>query len=143
MKRQFHILSTCLSYYTRLPFPSYTQHLSQTLRYYPFVGLVFGFFIWLIWWLLIQASVPSLLIPLCLLLLGVVLTGGLHEDGLADTFDGLGVHDSSPQKILNVMRESQIGVFGSIALWASLSARYLLYLLFIEQTPESAGVFFF
>lgn len=51
----------------------------------------------------------------------VVATGALHQDGLADTADGLGVRGDRPRR-LEVMRDSATGVFGTLALvaWALL-----------------------
>ena len=46
-----------------------------------------------------------------------VATGGLHHDGLADTFDGLGVR-ADLQRRLEVMRDPRIGTFGTLALVA-------------------------
>lgn len=51
----------------------------------------------------------------------VVVTGALHQDGLADCFDGLGVRGDK-QRRLNAMRDSSTGAFGVLALigWALL-----------------------
>jgi adenosylcobinamide-GDP ribazoletransferase len=47
----------------------------------------------------------------------VVVTGALHQDGLADTADGLGVRSDRARR-LEVMRDSSTGVFGALALIA-------------------------
>jgi len=46
----------------------------------------------------------------------VVLTGALHQDGLADCADGLGARGGGPERRLAVMRDSAIGTFGALAL---------------------------
>lgn len=51
----------------------------------------------------------------------VVVSGALHQDGLADTADGLGAHGDRDRR-LQIMRDSAIGVYGALALiaWALL-----------------------
>jgi adenosylcobinamide-GDP ribazoletransferase len=55
----------------------------------------------------------------------VVITGGLHEDGLADTADGFG-GGATPERRLDVMRDSRIGAYGALALGLSLMLRIVL-----------------
>jgi adenosylcobinamide-GDP ribazoletransferase len=52
----------------------------------------------------------------------LLLTGCLHEDGLADTADGFGASGSAERK-LEIMRDSQIGTYGAAALILSLLLR--------------------
>ena len=52
----------------------------------------------------------------------ILLTGGLHEDGLADTADGFGI-DKNPEGKINIMRDSQIGVYGTLALIIAISVK--------------------
>jgi adenosylcobinamide-GDP ribazoletransferase len=54
----------------------------------------------------------------------VVLTGGLHQDGLADTADGLGARGGDRARRLEVMRDSATGAFGTLALIAWALAAY-------------------
>lgn len=56
------------------------------------------------------------------LAVSIFLTGGLHEDGLADMADGFGGGQSRARK-LEIMRDSQVGSFGVLALVLSLAAR--------------------
>ena len=54
--------------------------------------------------------------------LGLLLTGALHEDGLADAADGLGA-TAERARALEIMKDSRIGVFGAAAVGVSLLAR--------------------
>ncbi|MCK8786045.1 adenosylcobinamide-GDP ribazoletransferase [Roseomonas sp. NAR14] len=51
-----------------------------------------------------------------------LVTGALHEDGLADTADGIG-GGRTPERRLAIMRDSRIGSFGALALLLSLALR--------------------
>lgn len=67
-------------------------------------------------------GLPLPLMALCALALQVILTGALHEDGLADTADGLwGGHDRARR--LEIMKDSRIGAYGVIAIAVSLGIR--------------------
>ena len=53
---------------------------------------------------------------------GIALTGALHEDGLADSADGLG-GGRDPARVLAIMKDSRIGSYGALALGLTLLAR--------------------
>jgi len=53
----------------------------------------------------------------------ILATGGFHEDGLADTADGLGGGQSTAQK-LEIMRDSRLGSYGALALFMTLGLRW-------------------
>ena len=55
----------------------------------------------------------------------VLITGAFHEDGLADTADGLG-GGATPERRLEIMRDSRIGTYGAVALVLSLLLRVAL-----------------
>lgn len=57
---------------------------------------------------------------------GLLLTGAFHEDGLADTADALGGAIHSPERLMEILKDSRIGTFGAVALIASLSMRFAL-----------------
>jgi adenosylcobinamide-GDP ribazoletransferase len=59
---------------------------------------------------------------LAALAVGVMLTGALHEDGLADTADALGAR-RTPERALEILRDSRIGSFGALALILTLGAQ--------------------
>jgi len=107
-----------LTFFTRIPIHSITKYdrtLMQACWCFPLIGagigLVGGTFFYLL--LAVQIPVPiSAVITVSFL---VVLTGALHEDGLADTADGLGGGDNKKSKI-EKMRDSRIGSYGVLAI---------------------------
>ncbi len=70
---------------------------------------------------------------------GVVVTGGLHEDGLADTADGFGGGKDRAQK-LAIMRDSRIGSFGTLALILALGLRWTAVADLAGQDMHHAAV---
>jgi adenosylcobinamide-GDP ribazoletransferase len=65
------------------------------------------------------------LVALFVLIFLVLATGGLHEDGLADTADGFG-GGWNREQVLAILRDSRIGSYGALALVLSVLARFLL-----------------
>lgn len=62
------------------------------------------------------------LAALAALAAGVLLTGALHEDGLADIADALGAR-RSPERALEILKDSRIGAFGALALVLVIGAQ--------------------
>src|SRR5450755_4275560 len=60
---------------------------------------------------------------LAALAVGLLVTGALHEDGLADFWDGIGGGRTRERK-LEIMRDSAIGSFGAAALFIALAVRW-------------------
>lgn len=105
---------------TRVPLPGDLEppepgSLARALRVFPLVGGALGAVSGLV---LVAASflgLPGLVSVLLALAAGMILTGALHEDGLADTADGFGVRRSAAER-LAIMRDSRIGTYGVLAL---------------------------
>ena len=55
---------------------------------------------------------------------GLALTGAFHEDGLADTFDGIGASAADADRALEIMRDSRLGTYGSVALFMALGIKF-------------------
>src|SRR5262249_36315993 len=75
---------------------------------------------------------PSIVAVLLCMLATVWVTGALHEDGLADTVDGLAGGNTRAQR-LAIMKGSAIGAYGAAALWFSLTAKLLLLGSLLEK----------
>ena len=96
--------------------------LTRALRAFPLVGAAIGLAAGLIYWLAAVFGLAPL--PAALLAVGATawLTGGLHEDGLADCADGFGGgHDRAAK--LAIMRDSRIGSYGVLALTIGVGLR--------------------
>lgn len=111
-------LRLAFGFLTRLPmgtFDARDEDVAGSLAFFPWVGLALGTSLGLCAWLL-ASSLPPHIIGLVLVALSAVLTGGLHLDGVADVFDGLGGGRGQRERTLEIMRDSRIGSHGAVAL---------------------------
>ncbi|WP_322516607.1 adenosylcobinamide-GDP ribazoletransferase [Rhodopseudomonas palustris] len=93
-------------------------------KYFPLVGALIGLVSGGV--LLIASTIWTGLVPATLAVLaGVILTGALHEDGVADTADGLFGGRTREQR-LSIIKDSRIGSYGAVTLVASLVLRIVL-----------------
>ena len=117
-------LQSAAAFYTRLPFAG-ARHWPQAaiLPVLPVLGLAIGLGIGLVLALAHWLGAASLLAACLAVTAGVLLTGALHEDGLADTADGFGPAAIDAERRLEIMRDSRIGTYGGCALVLSLIAR--------------------
>lgn len=100
------------------------ERLKRASAWFPAVGLLLGFILYLANWLL-GLSLPEQVVSVGLVLLLVVMTGGIHLDGLADAADGLfGGRDR--EQALEIMKDSRIGAFGVMAIVFVLLTKVLL-----------------
>ena len=116
-----------LQFLTRLPVPAYRFEPDMVMgaaKFYPIVGALVGLGAVAIEWLL-RAHLPAAVVAAVVLAYFVVLTGGMHEDGLADTADGLGA-GGERKRVLEIMRDSRIGSFGTLAIVFSILCRWAL-----------------
>ncbi len=91
---------------------------------YPLVGVILGVILAAFVSLMTALGLPSGIVAGLVLALSVVLTGAMHEDGLADSADGLwGGWDRARR--LEIMKDSRIGVYGVCAIALSLLLRWL------------------
>lgn len=121
--------ATCIRFYSRLPVPALPGENVHALpdfrlvpRALPFAALVIALPAALIALLAGLAGVNALLTAALTVTALVVTTGAFHEDGLADSADGLfGGH--TPERRLEIMKDSRVGTFGALALCLSLLLR--------------------
>ncbi len=122
---------------TRIPVGSWHHHRAEDLPrsavYFPFIGALVGL-CGSLTLLAIYPFLPPLVTVLIVMAVMVLLTGGLHEDGLADAADGL-VGGQSTERRLEIMKDSRIGSYGAMALWFGLTAKLLLLDGLLHKAP--------
>jgi adenosylcobinamide-GDP ribazoletransferase len=96
--------------------------MSQSAAFFPLVGLGIGGAVAGVAWAA-SLVLPPIVAAGLVLLAGVVLTGALHLDGLADTADGL-FGGRTPERRLEIMRDPHVGVFGAVAIGAALILKF-------------------
>jgi len=119
---------------------------SKTLPYFPVVGLVVG----LISCLFFTAAsfiFPLILIVILLVGLEIIITGGLHMDGIADMFDGRFSGEKDKTRILEIMKKGDTGVFGVLILIFTIILKigfyYFLAVMLINPGFGVAGLLAF
>jgi adenosylcobinamide-GDP ribazoletransferase len=117
-----------------LPMPASTQlfdkdetghRLVVGSEYFPLVGLLLAFLLWLLV-LVLAPLIPQLALAALLVVALVILTGGLHLDGLMDSCDGL-FGGSTRERKLEIMRDSRVGSFGVLGGACILLLKFALF----------------
>jgi adenosylcobinamide-GDP ribazoletransferase len=142
VRQQFNIFLGALMFMTRLPvgrgYVFRSEDLPRSAVYFPIVGLIVGLLGGLVL-LGAEPFFPPAVAVLFCMGTTVVVTGALHEDGLADAIDGL-LGGQEPQRRLEIMRDSRLGSYGAVALWFSLTAKaFVLTSLLGEGVLKAAN----
>jgi adenosylcobinamide-GDP ribazoletransferase len=115
-----------LAFLTRLPVPPKRPwretDLAASVPWFPLVGALIGLLGGAAYGLAVWLGLPPLPAAAVALAATICLTGALHEDGLADVADGFGGGNTRENK-LRIMRDSQIGSYGTLALALAVLAR--------------------
>ena len=126
MLRELRLFLTAMQFFTRIPLPAWVGHsaqqLDQATRYLPAVGICVGTLAAAVLWLVAQVLPLPLAVALSMVS-GILATGAFHEDGLCDFADGMG-GGYTREKILAIMKDSCIGVYGAIAIVLTLLIKY-------------------
>ncbi|MEL6576601.1 MAG: adenosylcobinamide-GDP ribazoletransferase [Pseudomonadota bacterium] len=126
LRREGARLGSAAEFLTRLPLPAAgweEGRLRFALAWFPLVGLGVGLAQGLALASAVLILPPAVAAGLAIAL-GLWLTGALHEDGLADTADGLGGAGTPRERALEIMRDSRLGTYGAAALIVALGLRW-------------------
>lgn len=135
-------IACCVGFYTRLPIPYPGERDFATAQWAaPVAGAVVGLVIGVTLWLSLATGLPATLAAAIALAAGALLTGALHEDGLADVADGFGGGQTRERK-LEIMKDSRVGAFGVCALILAFALRIgaLVELLAAGPLQAAAGL---
>ena len=128
IRRELEYFLGAVRFFTRLPVPAWVGHSSEALnhsaRYFPAVGLLVGGIGALVY-LAAALLWPQPVAVLLSMAATIYATGAFHEDGLADTVDGLG-GGWEKLRILEIMKDSRVGSYGVVAMVLALLAKFTL-----------------
>lgn len=119
--------AAALQFMTRIPVPAFRYEPDLLLtgaKFYPVVGAVVALGAIAVERLL-RWHLPLMVTALAVVIYLVVITAGFHEDGLADAVDAFG-GGWTRERMLEIMHDSRIGSFGTLAIVLSLLARWQL-----------------
>lgn len=129
LKLLWNDLLIALALLTRLPVPhadfsDTSRPAARSAWAYPLVGLVVGGLAVGVGWLAAALSLPALICAACVAITLTLVTGAMHEDGLADCADGFW-GGWTPARRLEIMKDSAIGTYGTLALVAAFALKLL------------------
>ena len=123
------ILLAC-SLLTRIPLPHLPQaafeNSARAVWAYPIAGLVPGMLAWIMAQASLALGLPAGIAAGLVVAVLALVSGAMHEDGLADCADGFW-GGSTPERRLDIMKDSQIGTFGVLTLFSVTGLRWLAY----------------
>ena len=138
IKHEWRLLLVAVQFLTRLPVPQFVnydpQWLHQSSRHFPGVGLLVGLLCAGVFWLGSVLFTP-LVAAVISTAFGIKLTGAFHEDGLADSCDGLG-GGLTRERTLEIMKDSRLGTYGVLGLVSAL----LLKISLLAAMPLSVAI---
>lgn len=131
-----------IQFLTRIPLPNQEDvteaHFASGLKFFPVAGTLIGAILCAFAWLLQHLFGSLNLFSIVLIVFaGIVITGGLHLDGLADSFDGL-YSNRSKERMLEIMKDSRIGANGVLALIGLIVIKISALVTLLPHLPIAA-----
>jgi adenosylcobinamide-GDP ribazoletransferase len=134
----------CLRFCTRLPIktfgfesPPAEASIAAASAMLPIAGALIGLAGAIVLWIAVKLGLSSPLAALLAIAALILITGALHEDGLADFGDGLG--GATPEERLAIMKDSRIGTFGGLALLLVVFGRIMAVALLADHSVGLAS----
>lgn len=128
MKKIFYQLAAAITFFTRIPIWRIidipVENYSKIICFWPLTGWITGAITAFVW-LAFSMLFPPVLAIILAFVVRILLTGGFHEDGLGDFFDGFG-GGKTKADILRIMKDSNVGSYALIGM--------ILYYLLLVNT---------
>ncbi|WP_319520422.1 adenosylcobinamide-GDP ribazoletransferase [uncultured Martelella sp.] len=138
-------LATATGFLTRYPLPAGMQteqpEGARAAWAFPLVASLAMVLPALVLVLFSALGAGPLLSTLSAIATSLLVTGGLHEDGLADSADGL-FGGRTRDDVLAIMKDSRTGAYGTLALVLSITLRATALAMLVAKGPENAALLF-
>jgi adenosylcobinamide-GDP ribazoletransferase len=138
--KEWRYFLLAVGFFTRIPVPSFAnfeeQELNYSAKYFPLVGIIVGMAGALVF-VLAMRIFPVGIAVLLSMVATIYITGAFHEDGMADSMDGIG-GGWDKERILTIMQDSRLGTFGALALFLMLFAKFQMLSALPVQMVASA-----
>lgn len=134
-------IRACIGFYTRVPiaFGPGSGSFADAQWAAPVAGVVIGLAAALLLGLALRLGLPAPVAAMLALGAAMLIGGALHEDGLADVADGFG-GGRTPERKLEIMRDSRIGTYGAAALIVGILLRWSALTAIAAQSGWHAGL---
>jgi adenosylcobinamide-GDP ribazoletransferase len=140
LKTEWQNFLLAVGFFTRIPVPSFVDFqetdLNHAVKYFTLVGWLVGLIGVAAFYLAMQVFTHPVAV-LISMAATIFATGAFHEDGLADSADGLG-GGWRREQVLAIMQDSRLGTYGAIALFLALMAKYQLLVAMHADTVMAA-----
>ncbi|KQV27645.1 cobalamin synthase [Rhizobium sp. Root1203] len=135
-------VARAVAFLSRIPMPraafaGFDGNLARVARVFPVAGILIGLLPAIVLFIMLLLHADRLMSALVALAVQAVVTGALHEDGLADCADGIGGGHDRAQS-LTIMKDSRIGTYGAIALILSFAIRAAAIAAIARAAPSFA-----
>jgi adenosylcobinamide-GDP ribazoletransferase len=140
LRYELRLVLVALQFLTRVPVrlqvfdPAW---LHSSARHFPLIGMMVGAFGAAVWWAAALMWPPAVAVLLAMAAT-IVVTGAFHEDGLADTCDGLG-GSVTREKALVIMKDSRLGSYGTVGLGLTLALKAAALIGLTGQGGDAAA----
>ncbi|SFA92703.1 cobalamin-5'-phosphate synthase [Acetitomaculum ruminis DSM 5522] len=140
MKNILQSIIVSFAMYSKIPMPRIEwtkENMRYAMSFFPLIGVVIGVLVYLANLLLLKTDINNVLRTAILILIPVVVSGGIHLDGLLDTADGISSYQDM-EKRLEILKDSNSGAFAIItcvcyfildfAVWYDIKLKCILLL---------------